>query len=528
MKKIYSLLIVFMVLFPISSQQAIANESSSEIEELRNEVQKLRQMEEKLKPDMNKLLDRLDELEKKQEETHTQTIETEKKIAEVEKKSGKTLLDRIHLSGESRFRIVRTTAETDRGFYGGGQPSDDIEDKDESAFPTRVRLNVHAEVSPEIVDFYSRLTMNKRWGAWDTAPSDPLDRPNSFESSIGHDMTPRFEQAYMTLKIPSYNAMWYVGRLPGLDGPPARASRSLFPRLFIDSEIDGTLISWTAPSTSLDTVALPWTDTRLWGSPAEDSNAPVMKQYNAKVKEGTGLILGYLKYDEKKESMNDDADVYLAQAQVKVGKDTEVIVNGLYMDDWHMPNASDDKDIPDMTTPYWLTGFYADTQLLGCQVYGAYYYSHFKIPRHSWVDEGITYTYDGKGFPGHIWYLGFNTGDLISPTMQFCAEYAKGDDAWINPFNYRGFRRKGTVLAAANNYFYNQNATNKVVGFYPFNAGVLDTYFDYYFRPNVRFRLGMLDFQFDESEYKEGDFSILGSNKYEHIWWPYFEVNLSF
>ena len=31
----------------------------------------------------------------------------------------------------------------------------------------------------------------------------------------------------------------------------------------------------------------------------------------------------------------------------------------------------------------YLTGAYVDTQLMGFQLYGAYYYSHFNIPAHT-------------------------------------------------------------------------------------------------------------------------------------------------
>ena len=72
-------------------------------------------------------------------------------------------------------------------------------------------------------------------------------------------------------------------------------------------------------------------------------------------------------------------------------------------------------------------------------------------------------------------------------------EFADGSDAWINPFNYRGYRRKGTVASPAGNYFYDPSGKG-TVGFYPFNAQVWDIYYDYYFKPNVRFRLGYMDF----------------------------------
>jgi hypothetical protein len=82
------------------------------------------------------------------------------------------------------------------------------------------------------------------------------------------------------------------------------------------------------------------------------------------------------------------------------------------------------------------------------------------------------------------------------------------------------------VLQPANNEFYG----SKVAGFYPFNAGVWDIYYDYYFHEKVRFRLGMMDFIYTKHEPKIAgtDLSILGSSKFQNYWWPYFEVNLSF
>jgi hypothetical protein len=528
MKRVFGLLLASIFLFSVWGTSVLAADPSTEMDQLKQEV--------------NKLLQRIEELEKKQTESEKKAVEVEKKAVEVEKKvvdaekkaekgEKKALKDRVHLSGEARFRILSAWYDTPDGFYGGNNPSDDIESRDETSFPLRFRLNMWAEVVPDIVDFYARLTMNKRWGIWEkdvSKSSNALARENSFEASIGHDITLRVEQAYATFKIPSINSTWYVGRLPGLDGPPSRQDRSLFPRLFIDSEIDGTLIKWDAPHTSLDDTELPWTKTRLWGQAADPGKTlPSLKSYEAKAKEKTGVILGYLKYDEKKEGAHDDADVFLAQGLLKIGKGTSLVVDGLFMDDWHMPNMDSfavDDEVLDFVTQYYLAGFYADTQLVGCQVYGAYYYSHFEIPDHK---VSSTQTFEEEDFPGHIWYLGFNTGDLLGAKHQFTAEYAKGSDAWINPFNYRGFRRKGTVLSAANNYFYD---SKKIVGFYPFNAGVLDVYYDYYFRSNVRFRLGLLDFNYDkhDEDQNSSGVSILGSSKYEHAWWPYFEVNVSF
>jgi len=520
MKKLGVLLLSFS-LFCLWSLPVMAADTSKEVQQLKKEVEKL--------------LQRIENLENKQAETTTKVAEAEKKAEKAEKKS---LKDRINFSGEARFRLVYENAATDRGFYGANQPARDLKYRDETSFPLRVRLNAHAEVVQDWVDFYARLTMNKRWGAYDTSATDPFNKPNSFEASIGHDMNARFEQAYMTFKLPWINSMWYVGRLPGEDGAPQRGSRTLFPRPFIDSEIDGTLLSWTAPETAIDTINLPWTSTRLWGKQSEAGKAPTLKTYESKVKDKTGVILGYLKYDEYKlvntdnKQVQTDADAFLAQAQVKVGKDTEVILSGLTMQDWHMPNTSKATYVPDLNTDYQLAGAYVDTQLMGFQLYGAYYYSHFDLPAHSFRPGGVaaadTVNVDAKGYPGHLWFAGFNTGDLIRPDMQLTVEFADGSDAWINPFNYRGFRRKGTVLSMAGNYFYDP-AGKTNVGFYPFNAQVWDIYYDYYFKPSVRFRLGYIDTLYGRHESAGGEqFSALGSSKYQHDYFPYFEVNLSF
>jgi len=519
MKKVGVLLFALIFLFCMTVLPVLAADTSKEVEHLKVEVQKM--------------MKRIDELEKKQTETVTKVAEAEKKVEKVEKKS---LKDRIEFGGEARFRAMIDNASTDKGFYGTGQPSEDVDYRDKTSFPLRIRLNAHAEVVQDWVDFYARLTMNKRWGAYDTSATDPFNKPNSFESSIGHDMNARFEQAYMTMNLPWINGKWYIGRLPGEDGAPQRQARTLFPRPFIDSEIDGTLLAINAPETFLDNVSLPWTSTRLWGQKSEPGKAPTLKSYEAKVNDKTGIILGYLKYDEYKlidkttEEVKADSDAFLAQAQIKIGKDTEIIVDGLTMQDWHMPNTSKVTYVTDLNTNYLLTGAYVDTQLMGFQLYGAYYYSHFDIPAHSFKPGGTGTSQDVEksGYPGHLWFAGFNTGDLINRDHQLTVEFTDGSDAWINPFNYRGYRRKGTVASPAGNYFYNSNGKD-TVGFYPFNAQMWDIYYDYYFKPNVRFRVGYMDVMYTKHDKDSGDkFSILGSSKYQHDSWPYFEVNLSF
>jgi hypothetical protein len=532
MKKLGVSLLVCVFLCAVWVLPVVAADTSQEIEQLKDEVQRL--------------LKRIEDLEKKQTETQTKTVETEKKVEEVAKKTEKvekkTLKDRLEFSGELRARALIENAKSDQGFYGVGQPGKDLHFRDETSFPLRVRLNAHAEVVPDWVDFYARLTMNKRFGAFDDTPTDPFNRRNAFEASIGHDVDARFERAYMTLNLPWIDSKWYVGRLPGLDGAPQRQAGYLFPRLFIDSEIDGTLLQWNAPETALDKVDLPWTSTRLWGKQSEPGKALVLKQYEAKVRDKSGIIIGYLKYDEKKMQNTDnlegkgaDADAFLAQAQVKIGKDTEIIWDGLTMADWHMPNTSGVSGIPDVKTNYLLTGVYADTQLLGFQIYGAFYYSHFHTPAFAFTPAGATAAtkVSDQAFPGHILFGGFNTGDLIRPDMQFTLEFADGSDAWINPFNYRGFRRKGTVLQPNDNFFFDPSGKNgsgkDIVGFYPFNAQVWDIFFDYFAWKNVRFRAGYLDFLYSNHDRKNGqNFAFLGSSKFQHDWWPYFEVNVSF
>jgi hypothetical protein len=524
MKKVGALLLAFIFLFTVWALPVMAADTSQDVEKLKSEVQKL--------------LQRIEELEKKQSETQTKAVETEKKVEKVAKKS---LKDRIELGGEARFRAMIENASTPAGFYGLGFPSKEQHFRDESSFPTRIRLNAHAEVVQDWVDFYARLTMNKRWGAFDnavSAASDPFAKPNSMEASLGHDITPRFERAYMTLNLPWINGKWYVGRLPGLDGAPQRSEGYVFPRMFIDSEIDGTLLKVDAPKTGLDEWDLPLTSTRLFGTQSEPGKAPTLKQYEAKVKEKSGVVVGYLKYLENKlkttdtiETTTADSDVFLAQAELKIGKDTAIIWDGLTMDSWHMPNSSAFAGVPDIRANYLLSGVYVDTQLLGFQIYGAYYYSDLDVSNFSFRPSGApaATNFEGKDYSGHMWFGGFNTGDLLGAKNQFTLEYADGSDNWINPFNYRGFRRKGTVEQGAGNLFFDPTGKATIVGFYPCNARIWDIYYDYYAWKNVRFRLGYIDQMYEQHDATKGSkFSFLGTSNFRHDYWPYAEVNISF
>ncbi|MEW6326373.1 MAG: hypothetical protein AB1487_02070 [Thermodesulfobacteriota bacterium] len=527
-----------------------------EIKKLREEVQELR--------------GKVAEFEKKEATTQEKVTQVEKKAEaakevsdKMAKKAGR---DRLNWGGEFRVRMVSERAETTQGFYGAGKPSSDRKYKNEAGFPMRLRLNFDAQVVPDMVDLYGRLTINKRFGTYATWPDqDPLDSVNSFHSGIGSDVSTRVEHIYAKFNAPKINSNFYAGRLAAMDGPPARQN-SPFPRVFIDSEVDGVMWEYRLPDTSLDKC---WSPLAI---PSEGTDKfPVGKgplgSYGKKVKEGNSLLLAYAKHRDMgftspKGTRTDllglkdqgpDTDVYIAQGQLKLARDTVLVVSGLYMPDWYMPRYSFDTTgsykwsetytdsrgniitIPYFTTYYSLVGAYLDTQIWKFQVYGAAYFNEFSTPAHGIdytdVDPSngttIDKTFPGEKYNGHAWWVGMNTGDAIAPNQQFCVEYFRGEDNWINPLNYRGFRRKGTVLNAANNYYYNPSTLSSdtvVVGFYPVNARIWDIYYDYYLTPNCRFRLGYMDFKYDSVDRT----SPIGASGYERHYWPYLEVNLSF
>jgi predicted nuclease with TOPRIM domain len=211
MKKVVGSFFVLVSIFCLWGIPSFAADPSDEIEQLKGEVRKLLQKIEELEKRQTEAEMKAKEAEKKAIEIEKKTGETEKKFSEVEKKTEevkkRSLKDRIELGGEARFRIVLDeNASTNEHFYGNGNLSEELKFRDETSFPLRIRLNAHAEVVPEWVDLYARLTMNKRWGAFDESmTTDPFNSRNSFEASYGHDITPRFEHAYMTLTIPYVN-----------------------------------------------------------------------------------------------------------------------------------------------------------------------------------------------------------------------------------------------------------------------------------------------------------------------------------
>src|SRR4030043_499201 len=162
MKKRVGSFFVLVFLFCLWGIPSFAADPSEEMEQLKGEVKRL--------------LQKIEELEKRQTETEMKAKEAEKKAIEIEKKTEevkkKSLKDRIELGGEARFRIVLgENASTDEHFYGNGNLSEELKFRDETSFPLRIRLNAHAEVVPEWVDLYARLTMNTRWGGFEGSMS---------------------------------------------------------------------------------------------------------------------------------------------------------------------------------------------------------------------------------------------------------------------------------------------------------------------------------------------------------------------
>lgn len=633
MRKFLFLLPVLIASLVLWIPPILAEGASSEIQELKGEIQRLQQQEQQLKRDMERLLNRIEDLEKKQAETEKKAVETEEKIVEVEEKADKvmkadaqlkeieekaglmdkvegaldTLEDktRIRLSGEARFRADATFAETPVNFVYPGVPSEDRSEKDYNSWPFRFRLNLKANVIRDWLDVYGRLTLNKRGGnvTYIGKSGNPHDWMNSWAAHQSGDNTPRLENFYAVAKLPfisseEYPVKLWLGRLPGYEGPPSRSSNTIFPRLFVDSEIDGGLINIALPK-------LPFEDTltesqhNVFGKQPEPTDlekkrnlrkiarANYFKKLNAK----NELYIGYLKYADvslsgpggKFENLlgidgkGPDSDVFISQLQLKLTNDTQVFLNYAYMSDYYMPRYSfydttghtfkSTETYTDalgniLVVPYIqpeaynLGGVYLDTQIWRFQVYGAFYYSHFKIAphRHRWTfseagwdalqAQGIDPTdpfygyeqvgdltyeklYNGEGFAGHAWFVGFNTGNLIHDKVVFWFDVTWGSDYWINPLNVKGYRRKGTVHYLSNNFFYNQNFSSDqiAVGYYPFNSRVIDTCITYYFNPRTYLLLGTLYFTHDQ---RSLDHTIIGSSGRKSYWYPHIEWKIFF
>jgi len=524
-------------------------------------------------------------------------VPVEEQIKRLEER---TKRNRVNWGGEARFRIMDEYADAPTGW--GGQKvqltsagafssasNQTARHERAISFPLRLRLNWDAQVIPDWVDLFGRFTINKRWGTFSSTPEqDPFNAPNSFAASIGSEIALRAEQIYATIKVPKApcDLTWYVGRLPGLDGAPSRQARSLFPRIFIDSEIDGTLLRATLPKLPTADMCLPISACPVEAISSKKFRGGPLGQYDAKVAAESNVIVGYLDYNESKLSSpagktfsgdsfvpivghGPSSDVFLAQIGLKPLKDTEFVLDGLWMPDWYMPRTAFDTNgsiavqamnpvfdaannrwtpglnIPFFTSDYYLYGGYFDTQILGFQLYGSLYFDILRVPGFSYqllTTNGAgatsvlkTVSYEGNKFEGQMWHVGMNTGTWLAKyNLSICTEYAEGSDAWINPFNYRGYRRKGTDLYPQPNAFFGGNS---VVGFYPFHAKVLDSYLDYYWQ-KVRFRTGVMWFWHQKNDdlptvnsslnFEGGPDRILGMSRYQSHYWPYFEVNMSF
>jgi hypothetical protein len=633
MKKFFFISLLLVLTLMLWVPPVLAEDASSEIQELKDEIQRLQQQEQQLKKDMEKLLNRIEDLEKKQAETEKKAVETEEKIVEVEEKADKvmkadaqlkeieekaglmdkvesaldTLEDktRIRLSGEARFRMDATFAKTPANFVYPGTPKNDKDEKDYNSWPFRFRLDLKANVIRDWLDVYGRLTLNKRGGSitYIGAGDNPHDWMNSWAAHQSGDNTPRLENFYAVAKLPYISSEKYpvkllLGRLPGYEGPPSRSSNTIFPRLFVDSEIDGVLINFSLPK-------LPYEDTltasenNLWGEQPEPTETEIERNFSKvarsnyfkKLKAKNALYVGYLKYADvslsgpggKFENLmgiggkGPDSDVFISQLELKITKDTQMFLNYAYMNNYYMPRYSfyettghtfksselyTDSLGNTLTVPYIqpeaynLGGVYLDTQIWRFQVYGAFYYSYFKIAPHThrWTfseagwdalqAQGIDPTdpafgyeqvgdrtyeklYRGEGFAGHAWFVGFNTGNLIHDKVVFWFDVTWGSDYWINPLNVKGYRRKGTVHYLSNNYFYNQNLSPDqiAVGYYPFNSRVIDTCITYYFNPRSYLLLGTLYFNHDQ---RSLDHLIIGSSGRKSYWYPHIEWKIFF
>jgi hypothetical protein len=627
---IFPLLVASLVLW---LPPVFAEDATSEIQELKSEIQRLQQQEQQLKNDMERLLNRIEDLEKKQVETEKKAIETEEKIVEVEEKAEKvmkadaqlkeieekaglmdqvegaldTLEDktRIRLSGEVRFRADATFAETPANFIYPGVPSEDKSEKDYNSWPFRFRLNLKANVIRDWLDFYARMTINKRSGsiAFLGTGQDPHDWRNSWAAHQGSDNTVRLENFYAVAKLPfisgeKYPVKLLLGRLPGYEGPPSRSSNTVFPRLFVDSEIEGALIKFSLPKLSFEDT-LTAHEKNLWGKQPEPTETEIGRNfrkvaranYFKKLEAKNALYIGYLKYADVSLSgpggdfddlmgidrEGPDSDVFISQLQLKLAEDTQMFFDYAYMNNYYMPRYSfytqasytfirnesyTDSLGNTLVVPYIqpeaynLGGVYLDTQIWRFQVYGAFYYSHFKIAphRHRWTfseagwdalqEQGIDPTdpaygyeqvgdrtyeklYNGEGFAGHAWFVGFNTGNLIHDKVVFWFDVTWGSDYWINPLNVKGYRRKGTVHYLSNNFFYNQNFSPDqiAVGYYPFNSRVIDTCITYYFNPRTYLLLGTLYFNYDQ---RSLDHTIIGSSGRKSYWYPHIEWKIFF
>lgn len=590
LKRAYIFMLTVLLLLTCSNFKAFAKEDPS-IQELMEKLNLLTEEVSSLRAQIEKLENKkMGDLSKKTEnlaKNNNKIDKIESKIKFLEERT------RIGFSGEVRFRTMGVIAKTPKDFIWDGNPGKYKREKDKFSWPVRARLNFKSTVIPNYLDMHGRFTLNKRFGSisYFGTSENPHDQYNSYAAHQGSDNTMRIENLFAVTKLPYVSTekvpirLWW-GRLCAYEGPPTRASKTTFPRLFVDSEIEGGLLNLEFPSLPFER-RLTEIQHGFLGRPPEPTETEKERKfrkiardgYFKKVEAKNAVYLGHIKYRDTGLSglggtwenllgieRGPDSDCFISQLQLKLTKDTQLFLNYAYMNHYYMPrysfwkrdghhfkwqetytDSSGNKLIIPYARPrpYHLGGFWLDTQVHGLQIYGAHYWSRFSIAPHTarWefaatptVDpEDYGYTevgaktyereYQGGKFRGHAWFVGFNTGNLIHDKVVFWCDATKGSKYWINPFNSKGYRRKGTVHYLTNNYFYNPGliSDNIAVGYYPFSALVLDTCLTYYLSPRCYLLLGNMYFNFDNH-----DTDIIGTSGRKQYWFPHVEWKIFF
>jgi FtsZ-binding cell division protein ZapB len=559
--------------------------SASDFEALAKEEPSIQELMAKLNlliEEVNSLKEQIGKLESEKEDLSTKTENLAKENSKIGKIESKLKFleekTKIGFSGEVRFRYQASIGKTPENFVSNGSPKNYRGETDRASWPVRARLNLNSTVIPDYLDMYGRFTLNKRFGSMSFfgTSNNPHDQYNSYAAHQGSDNTMRIENLYAITKLPYVSTekvatkLWW-GRLCAYEGPPSRTPTSPFPRLFVDSEIEGGLLNIEFPGFSFEK-KLTEIQHRFLGKPAEPTDSEKERKlkkiarsgYFKKVEAKNAIYLGYIKYQDTGlgglggtwENLlgikrGPDSDCFISQLQLKLAKDTQIFLDYLYMNNYYMPRYSfweteghnfkwqetyTDSEGNKLTIPfikprpYHLGGIWWDTQLYGLQLYGAHYWSHFEISPHEarweFADGGTqNLAYGGDKFTGHAWFAGFNTGNLIHDKVVFWCDVTRGSDYWINPFNCKGLRRKGTVHYLTNNYFYNPGLSGDkiAVGYFPFSALVADTCLTYYLSSKCYLLLGNMYFNYDNH-----DQPIIGTSGRKQYWYPHIEWKVFF
>lgn len=576
LKRACIFILTVLLLLTCSNFRALAKEDPT-IQELMEKLNLLTQEVSNLKDQIDRLEnEKVNNLSKKTEnlaKENSKISKIESKIKFLEKRT------RIGFSGEVRFRNMGVIAKTPANFVWDGNPTEYRNETDRVSWPVRARLQWKSNVIHNYLDIYGRFTLNKRFGSinYFGTSQNTHDQYNSYFAHQGSDATMRIENLYAVTKLPYVSTekvpirLWW-GRLCAYEGPPSRTPKSPFPRLFVDSEIEGGLLNLEFPSLSFEN-RLTEIQHRFLGRPSEPTATEKERKFKTiarygyfkKVEAKNAVYLGHIKYRDTGLSgpggsweellginRGPDSDCFISQLQLKLTKDTQLFFNYAYMNNYYMPRYSfydwEGHDFSWQETytdslgnkltipyakprPYHLGGLWFDTQVQGLQVYGAHYWSRFEIAPHTarWEfadgSPSIDLEYGGDKFTGRAWFAGFNTGNLIHDKVVFWCDVTQGSDYWINPFNCKGYRRKGTVHYLTNNYFYNPGLSNDsiAVGYYPFSALVVDTCITYFFNPRSYLLLGNMYFNFDNH-----DQDIIGDSGRKQYWYPHIEWKMFF